>query len=321
MIGLDLIDKKILCELDLNCRIPISQLARRLRIARNTASYRIKSLEKSGIITRYICSINLGLFGYSTYKIYLKIKNLGREEEKFLNYIIENKKVIHFLKTEGAFDYSITVAVKSIHELDDLMTELKTRFRNLIRDYNVSIVVYSRIFKLNKLLLNEKQQVIKFERYSEEERKAELNDKDKKIIQELSQKANLPLIELAEKTGFSVDVVKYRLKQLGKNSVNSYRVMLNLNKLGFYHYVIMLKMKQAPKQDEEKLVSWCSFKKNVLYVTKRIGLFDFEINAAITDINQLNSFISELKSELGEIIDSYDITINSQLLKLDYVPF
>ena len=89
----------------------------------------------------------------------------------------------------------------------------------------------------------------------------------------------------------------------------------------YYHYVVMLRMKQATKNDEEKLVNWCSFKKNILFCTKRIGSFDFEINAAITDINDLNSFLSELRKEFGGFINNYELIINSKLLKLNYVPF
>ena len=94
----------------------------------------------------------------------------------------------------------------------------------------------------------------------------------------------------------------------------------NLNKLGYYHYVIMLKIKKATPKDENMILSWCAEKKNAMYCTKRIGLFDFEINAAITDINDLNEFLASLKKNFKEIIDSYEILINSKRLKLNYVP-
>lgn len=317
---IDLIDKKLLCELDLNCRTPVSRIAKKLKISRNVANYRIKNLEKQGIITNYICSLNLGLLGYKTYKIFFKIQTSKKEEEKeFVKKLLESKEALHVIKTEGSFDYSVTIAVKTIKELDEFLMQVKSEFKELIKDYSVSIVVYSRIFKLSKLLLGEKE-AVKFEKYSGEDEKIEIDEKDKKILKQLSQNANLSVIELSEKTKLSLDVVKYRLKLLNK-IVNSYRVMLNFSKLGYYHYVIMLKMKQATKEDEEKLVSWCSFKKNVLFCTKRIGYSDFEVNAAITDINDLNNFLVELREKFGNFFDGYELIINSQLLKLNYVPF
>ncbi|MFH1307770.1 MAG: Lrp/AsnC family transcriptional regulator [archaeon] len=317
---MDLIDKKLICELDLNCRLPLTKIAKKLRVGRNVADYRVKNLEKQGIIRRYICSVNLGVLGYKTYKIYFKTRNIKIKEQNFIRYILKDKRAIHFLKTEGEYDYSVTVAVKNILELDKFMMDLKNKFRELIKEYSISIVVYSKIFKFQKLFLNNIKEV-KFERYSGEEKIIKIDEKDKRIINLLSQNANLPLVDIAEKLRLSIDIVKYRMKNLSKNVINSYRVIINFDKIGYYHYVIMLQIKQATKQDEEKLISYCSQKKNIMYCVKRIGVYDFEINAAITDINDLNNFLSEIKEKFGGIIDSYGILINSELIKLNYVPF
>ncbi len=319
---MDLIDKKIMCALDMNCRKPVSQIAHELRIGRNVAAYRIKNLEDKGIISNYICSINLGKLGYKTYKIYFKTQFSTKTSEKpFFDFLIHHKSIIHCLKTEGSFDYSIAIAVKNILELDNFLTEVKTRFRDFIKDYFVSIIVYTKIFKLNKLLLDQKEIQIKFDKYSGEEETITIDEKDKRIISLLSQRSNLSILDIAEKTKLTPDIIKYRLKKLSSNIINSYRALFNLGKLGYYHYVLMLKMRRASKKDEEDLVIWCTNKKNVLYCTKRVGHFDFEINMAITDIQDLNSFIDEFKEKFSGLIDSYEIVINSKLLKLNYVPF
>jgi len=319
---MDLIDRKILCELDLNCRIPISQLAKKLRISRNVAAYRIKNLEKEKIITQYICSLNLGLLGYKTYKIYYEVKSGNAlQEQEFVQKIIEDKRVIHSLKTEGAFDYSVTVVVKNISELDDFMMGLKNEFKDLIKDYFIGILIYSKIFKLQKLLLEQKQSIPKVEKYAGEDKQIALDDKDLKILSAFAQSANLSVLELAKKTKLSLDIVKYRLKMLNKCGLMHFRVKFDFDKLGYYHYIVLLKVRQATKADEEKLITWCLLRKNVIYCNKRLGEYDFEINAAIKDINELNDFIAELKSNFHDIIDSYTTVINTKLLKINYVPF
>ena len=78
---MDQVDRKILCELDRNCRTPVSQIAKRLKIGRNVVSYRINKLEKEGIIFRYIASMNLGRLGFQTYKIYFHTS--PTEEDRF----------------------------------------------------------------------------------------------------------------------------------------------------------------------------------------------------------------------------------------------
>lgn len=319
---MDLIDKKIMCALDSNCRKPLSKIAHDLRIGRNVIGYRIKNLEKEGIILKYICSINLGKLGYKTYKIYFKIQSSAQNSIKeFANFLIRHDSIIHCIKTEGSFDYSVAIAVKTIIDLDNFLTEIKTKFGNIIKDYFVSIIIYTKVFKLNKLLLDKKEKVIKSEKYSSEEEIYKIDEKDKKIIHILAQKSNLSLLEIAEKTNLTIDIVKYRLRKLSDNIVTSYRPVFNLNKLGYYHYVLMLKMRHLGEKTEKDLLSWCAYKENVIYCTKRIGYFDFEINIAITNIENLNSFIEDFKKSFTPFIDSYELIINSELLKLNYVPF
>jgi DNA-binding Lrp family transcriptional regulator len=314
---MDLIDKKILCELDLNCRTPLTKMAKKLHIGRNVLDYRIKKLESEKIITNYICSVNLGKLGYKTYKIYFKTKSSGKEKE-LIEFLKEEKRIINFIKTEGAFDYAFVIATQNIRELDSFLTELKTKFHDTLGEYTVSIIVHSKIFKINKLLLGEKQEV-KFDKYNSDQKELELDEKDKNILKILSQNANLPIIEIAEKTKYTIDVVKYRMKYLSEKLVSSFRAIFDMNKLGYFHYVAMLKIRASSKE-EDNLFSWCAKKRNVMYLTKRIGTFDYEINFAVSDINELNAFLSELKKELGSHLDSYEINLNSQLLKLNYLP-
>ncbi|MGV8086615.1 MAG: winged helix-turn-helix transcriptional regulator [Candidatus Woesearchaeota archaeon] len=317
---MDLIDKKILCELDNNCRIPLSQLAKKLRIGRNVAAYRIQKLESLGIITEYVSSINLGRLGYKTYKIYIKtsLTNTG-EENKFEEYIINNANTIHFLKVEGFYDYSISVVTKNIIELDEFIMDIKSKFQ-FIKEYSISILVYSKIFKFDKLILNRNENNLKFEKYNEESEKYALDEKDKIILKEISQKANESIIDISKKTKLSLDIVKYRLKNL-KKLVNSFRVICDFNKLGYYQYTILLKTHNTTKNSEMKLFGWASKNNKVLYYNKRIGNFDFEITMAVTSIDELNIFLKEMKTEFIDNISSYELVLNTKLIKLNYYPF
>ena len=79
---LDLKEKKILHELDKNARISFSEIAKRIRLSKNSVINRIKELEKEEIILGYNTLININSLGYTTYDIYLKFKNTNYEKEK-----------------------------------------------------------------------------------------------------------------------------------------------------------------------------------------------------------------------------------------------
>ena len=316
---MDLIDRKIICELDENCRIPTSQLAKKLKLGRNVVDYRIKKLEEEQVIQSFISTIDLGKIGYTTYRIYLKT-NYATAHQSFLDYVKEHKNIIHCLKTEGYYTYTLAIAVRSIHELDILLMDLRRNFKELITAHDLSILLYTKIFKLNKLLLEQKDKIIKTREFSVENTTVSLDEKDKKILHALAQQANLSVIQIAKNTKLSIDIVKYRLKNLNKQLITANRPIFNLNKLGYYHYVIMLKTKPITPQDQTKFDTWCTLKKNILYYGKRIGRFDFELNVAIKDIDDLNCFFKELNKEFGSIIERYELIINTNLVKLNYLP-
>jgi Lrp/AsnC family transcriptional regulator, leucine-responsive regulatory protein len=317
---MDLIDRKIICELDANSRIPISQLAKKLRIGRNVAAYRIKNLEQNSVIRKYISTVNLGKLGYRTYRIYLKIQQNKISEKRFVKSLIENRSVIYCIKLEGYYDYSISIAVKNVRELDEFIMDLKSEFKDLVKEYLLSIVVYTKIFKANNLLLNSNPD-IKMEKYSGEDTKINIDEKDKKILKIITQASNMSLIDIAKKSKLSVDVVNYRLKQLNKNLISSNRVIIDLNKLGYYTYGILLQLRNNTNKDISELVSWCAKKRNILFCSKRVGNYDFSLSVAITDINDFNNFINDLREQFGSIINSYTTLINSRVLKLNYFPF
>jgi len=294
-------------------------MAKTLKINRNVVAYRINRLEKAGIIQRYITSVDLGLLGYQTYKVYMKTQVVDKAiESRFISYVTRSSSVIHFLKTEGNYNYTITIAVKNFKGLDSLLMDVKNEFKGLIKDFSVSILIYSRVFKLTKILLG-KSNELKFEKYSLDEKKVSIDDKDILILKVLNQNANISIIDIAAKTQLTVDIVKYRLKKLP--AINSFRIMIDMNSLGYYHYILLVKMRPVTMKDESRIFQWCLQRKNVLYYNKRIGLFDFEINAAIRDIKELNGLVDDFKKEFNELIDSYQTLLNTELLKLNYFPF
>jgi len=321
MLVMDVIDKKIICELENNCRTPFSQIARKLRLNRNVVAYRVAKLEEQGIITKYVLSLRLSSLGYRTYKIYFKINLDQKQESDFVAYILSDKKVIHALKTEGEFDYSLAIAVKNVVELDLFLMDLKNNFPHLIRDYEISTLVYTKVFKLEKLLLGKDQGSPKIEKYSGEDTLIPLDEKDLALLRALSFKANIPIVDLAKKTNISLDIVKYRLKNLSGSVISSYRIAYNLPKLGFYFYRVLLRIKQATEAEERKLITWCSLRSNVLYCTKQISYYDFEINVAIRDVEDYTQFMLDLRRNFPMVIDSYKTLMMNTLLKLDYIPF
>jgi len=70
-ITIDETDLSILRFLQNDCHIPLDEVARRLRVAKSTLHYRIKRLEKDGVIEGYHAKVNSLKLGYDYVAIVL----------------------------------------------------------------------------------------------------------------------------------------------------------------------------------------------------------------------------------------------------------
>ncbi|MBT6955719.1 Lrp/AsnC family transcriptional regulator, partial [archaeon] len=92
--GLDLKDRKILSELDKDCRQPNSTIAKKVGLSTEVVSYRIKRLEQEKIITQYQVALNLSKLGVIQFRVLLSFQHITSGElEKKISKLKENKNV------------------------------------------------------------------------------------------------------------------------------------------------------------------------------------------------------------------------------------
>ena len=100
--NLDLLDKKVLFELDINSRQPISKLAKKLKSSRNVIEYRIQRLVERGVIKNFYPMLDAGKLGWMVWNVYLEFQNIiPKTEKQILNYLIKNNKVSKSQKKIG----------------------------------------------------------------------------------------------------------------------------------------------------------------------------------------------------------------------------
>ncbi len=64
MVDIDLKDRKILYELDLDCRQSNTQIGKKVGLKKDVVSYRIKRMQDEGIIRNFLTAINTFKLGY-----------------------------------------------------------------------------------------------------------------------------------------------------------------------------------------------------------------------------------------------------------------
>ena len=76
MTKIDLKDRKILYELDLNCRQSNAQIGKKVGLGRDVVAYRIRRMQEEGVIKAFWTAIDTFRLGYNVYRIYINFDYL-----------------------------------------------------------------------------------------------------------------------------------------------------------------------------------------------------------------------------------------------------
>ena len=303
-IKLDKADRKILFELDKNCRIPSTKLAKLVHKSRQAVEYRINNLIKQGIITSFQTSINPHRMGHKLFKVYLKLKNIPYEKEKLLTYLKSSTIVYWLGECSGNWDLIFGVFTKNDYEFFEFKNDLISKFGgSIIESYGeplIDVRQYPKRYISNSPEISSEPVIFGGEII--------LNDLDKldySILQEMVNNARISIVELSSKTKSSIQTILSRLKNLEKLGVIiQYRISTNLNKMGFELYKSIIKLERYTRDDEQKLFQYVSAIPNIQYFIRNI--WQLELELVVKNYQEYYNLIENLKGQFPEVIRNVD---------------
>ena len=142
-VKLDSKDKKIIEELQKNCRQTIAEIAKVTKLPRDIVVYRIKKLEQTKVIRAHHTMLNPTKLGYPLYSyVFFSSYNLKPEEEtKFINYLKSRKQIIYVAKNSGEFDFTIGICAKDYMDFDNIIRDIRQRFIDVIKEIKITPVI------------------------------------------------------------------------------------------------------------------------------------------------------------------------------------
>ncbi len=141
-------DIKILKLLSKNSRIPIIEIASKLKMNANTVASRIKSLEKNKVILGYKILFGFSKIDYNYIKVDLTLKNTSREKE-ILQFCENHNNIIYLLWAVGGADAELFLEIESTEKFLELMKNMREKFKEII-EWKYSI--FTKYHKFNYFL-------------------------------------------------------------------------------------------------------------------------------------------------------------------------
>lgn len=305
---LDLINRRILYELDKNCRISDAQLAKIVRRSREAVRNRILKLQQDGIIQGFITSINPSKCGYLFFKMYFQLANIPAEREKFYDYLKKLPNIYWFGGNEGTWDLHGTFYAKSVGEFHRIKNKIYTDFRHLIIRRDIGVLVDARQYPKKYLLELEERPEPAI--YAGEMTFNEIDELDRKLLSVLSQNGRIHLVDLAQKTGSSIDMVRNRVKKLERKGVIiQYRIAVDHNKLGYQMYKAFVYMNNLSESDERKFMEYARQSRNIVYFIRQLSNWDLEIEIMAKDYGEFTHIINDLRLQFAEAIRNVEFAL------------
>lgn len=140
----DIIDLKILKELQLNSKITNIELSKKVGLSAAPTLGRVQKLEKNNLIKSYHAKINatkLGLGLTALINVSL-VKQIGNTVENFTKKIINLDEIIECFQLTGSFDYQLKVMVKDIYSFEKFIANKLNQFDE-ISQIHTSIILSS----------------------------------------------------------------------------------------------------------------------------------------------------------------------------------
>lgn len=315
---LDNLDKRIIAELDRNCRASNSEIARKLRINKNVVTYRLKNLEKSGIIRGYYAIIDTYKLGYSSYRAYLKLQYASPQKEKeIMDYLVSIPSVWWAGSIEGHFNIAVLVWAKSQKEFVDFWHGFNSGFRDNVAEAAVSIYhgleQYWLPFAKELLKRNAPPDAIGVGE------PVKIDGADAKLLKLIAANARAPLLELSAGLGLTPAAVRYRLRQLMKKRIIvAFRVNVAMDRLGYTLYKASFNLKSMAAYPQ--MLQYARQTPNIYYVDKSIGWADCEIEVYASSSAEFYETLGKIRARFADSIRDFDFFAFSKITKLLYVP-
>ena len=139
---LDSKDKHLLEELQANSRITNAELAKRIGLSPSSTLERVKKLEVSGFIDKYITLLNPRKAGYSCFTfVEVKLARHGETPvENFISSIALIPEVLECHHITGEADFLLKVATKDIPSYEELILHQLSALTN-VQSMKTSVVL------------------------------------------------------------------------------------------------------------------------------------------------------------------------------------
>ena len=320
MVKLDLKDRKILYELDLDARQSFTQIGKKVGLKKDVVAYRVQRMQDEGIIKNFWTAINTFKLGYNVFRIYINFHYVNTEiKNDIIQHFTNYKNTWAVASVKGPIDLDIIVWVKNIYEFYNFWDKTLEKYEDYIEKYTISIYIQATGYKKSYLL----------DEFDKSERKmydaicdgtsVMIDEIDHKLLNELAITARISSTELADKLKCSSQTINYRMKNLIQNdTIQAFRVNIDLLKLGLQLFKVDIFLKEY--RQRKNIIEYLDKKGCLECLNVATGWSDIEPEIVVENMDTLIRLMEEINNKFPNVIRKLDYWIMTEVHKERWLP-
>jgi len=132
-------DRKILRVITNDARLAIVEIAQKTGLDPKVVRYRMKKLEKDGIILSYVTAPNFEKLGFEFFQVNISLKD-PEKMRQVLQYFDSTNACLFALEMVGRYDLAVELHLESGEQLKKIIDGFREKFVGVYNDYDVSTI-------------------------------------------------------------------------------------------------------------------------------------------------------------------------------------
>ena len=322
MTNIDLKDRKILYQLDLNCRQSNTQIGRKVGLSKEVVNYRIKRMQDLGVISYFWTAINSLKLGYYAFRIYINFLDVSPDTKNEIIEYFKNYKNIWTLQiAKGPVDLGAVLWANDVYNFSQFWNRTLDKYGNYFENYSVSILTQVNCLKKTYLISDGYKKIDReFYKINCIGDPVIIDEMDYQLLNEIATNARIPLVKLAEKLKTSSQTVNYKIKNMIKKGIIlAFRVCIDNSKLGLQSCIIDIYLKDHTKGKLiEEYIKGNPYVENIMDIT--IGWCDLNFELMVKNIDSLTQLIEEIDDKYPGVIRKTNFWMARKVHKERWLP-
>lgn len=320
-LGIDLKDKRLLYELDLDARQPVTQLAKKLELSKPAVHNRIQRLIQSNIISQFVMVLDTQKLGYRFYDLFLKLQNMPKDkEQEFIDYLKSMDTVGWLANSMGKWDLIVALFTRDVNQFNDSLNRIFNKYGDYIKD-KTFIIDIDAVYCKNKYLYDDSKNFLRKDEQYGDDKPIELSERDMLLLRALDSDPRMSMLEISRKTSIPFDSVRRKIKNLQQSGViQGFKIKVNPAALGHEWHVVLFELNVVAEEKKKEFIQYLQDHKQVVFIINTIGNWNMMVDMHLKNYEHLQEVLTELKDKFGDIIKTHEHLTITKDCKTTFVP-